>query len=70
MSAQVFVAKECAPGELRVAATPETVKRYVKEGLTVVVQAGAGARASADTGATSCSPASPASSEPLVTSAK
>jgi len=45
MTAQVFVAKECAAGELRVAATPETVKRYVKEGLTVVVQAGAGAGA-------------------------
>lgn len=45
MSAQVFVAKECAAGELRVAATPETVKRYVKEGLTVTVQAGAGAGA-------------------------
>ena len=45
MSAQVFVAKECADGELRVAATPETVKRYVKEGLTVTVQAGAGSGA-------------------------
>lgn len=45
MSAQVFVAKECAPGELRVAATPETIKRLVKDGLTVVVQAGAGAGA-------------------------
>jgi NAD(P) transhydrogenase subunit alpha len=42
MSAQVFIAKECAPGELRVAATPETVKRYVKDGLNVVVQSGAG----------------------------
>ena len=45
MSAQVFVAKECAPGEFRVAATPETVKRYVKDGLQVVVQTGAGAGA-------------------------
>ncbi len=45
MSAQVFVAKESASGELRVAATPETVKKLVKEGLTVVVQAGAGAGA-------------------------
>jgi NAD(P) transhydrogenase subunit alpha len=45
MSAQVFVAKECADGELRVAATPETVKRYVKDGLTVTVQAGAGSGA-------------------------
>ncbi|MEY4578440.1 MAG: hypothetical protein RL701_3143 [Pseudomonadota bacterium] len=42
MSAQVFVAKECAAGESRVAATPETVKRYVKELLTVVVESGAG----------------------------
>ena len=45
MSAQVFVARECAAGESRVAATPETVKRYIKEGLTVVVEAGAGAAA-------------------------
>ena len=45
MSAQVFVAKECAAGELRVAATPETVKRYVKDGLSITVQAGAGSGA-------------------------
>jgi H+-translocating NAD(P) transhydrogenase subunit alpha len=45
MSAQVFVAKESTPGELRVAATPETIKRYVKDGLSVVVQTGAGAGA-------------------------
>ena len=45
MTAQVFVAKECADGELRVAATPETVKRYVKDGLSVTVQAGAGSGA-------------------------
>jgi NAD(P) transhydrogenase subunit alpha len=50
MTAQVFIAKESAPGELRVAATPETIKRYIKEGLQVVVQAGAGAGANiADT---------------------
>jgi NAD(P) transhydrogenase subunit alpha len=42
MSAQLFVAKEIAAGELRVAATPETVKKYVKDGLTVVVESGAG----------------------------
>jgi NAD(P) transhydrogenase subunit alpha len=41
----VLVAKETAAGELRVAATPETVKRYVKDGLSVVVEAGAGAGA-------------------------
>jgi H+-translocating NAD(P) transhydrogenase subunit alpha len=45
MGAHVFVAKECAAGELRVAATPETVKRYVKDELTVTVEAGAGAAA-------------------------
>lgn len=50
MTAQVFIAKESAPGELRVAATPETVKRYIKDGLEIVVQAGAGAGANiADT---------------------
>jgi H+-translocating NAD(P) transhydrogenase subunit alpha len=50
MTAQVFIAKESAAGELRVAATPETIKRYVKDGLQVVVQAGAGAGANiADT---------------------
>jgi NAD(P) transhydrogenase subunit alpha len=42
MSALVFVAKESASGESRVAATPETVKRYIKEGLTVTVEGGAG----------------------------
>jgi H+-translocating NAD(P) transhydrogenase subunit alpha len=45
MPAQVFIAKESAEGELRVAATPETTKRLVAEGLQVVVQAGAGAGA-------------------------
>ena len=50
MPAQVFIAKEPSEGELRVAATPETIKRLVKDGLTVVVQAGAGAGANiADT---------------------
>jgi len=46
MSAQVFVAKESAPGEQRVAAAPETVKRYVKDSLSVIVEAGAGELAS------------------------
>jgi NAD(P) transhydrogenase subunit alpha len=45
MTAQVFVPKESADGELRVAATPETVKRYIKEGLSVLIEAGAGAGA-------------------------
>lgn len=43
MPARVFVPKECAPGETRVAATPETVKRYLKAGLEVSVEIGAGA---------------------------
>ncbi len=42
---QVFVQKESAPGEARVAATPETVKQMVKAGLHVAVQAGAGVEA-------------------------
>lgn len=40
--ANVFVARECAPGETRVAATPETVKKLVKDGLQVTVEAGLG----------------------------
>ncbi|MGK2859090.1 MAG: Re/Si-specific NAD(P)(+) transhydrogenase subunit alpha [Thermoanaerobaculia bacterium] len=39
---RLFVPKEIAAGERRVAATPETVKKYVKAGLEVVVEAGAG----------------------------
>jgi H+-translocating NAD(P) transhydrogenase subunit alpha len=42
----VFVPKEEQPGELRVAATPETVRRLVKEGFAVHVAAGAGEGAS------------------------
>jgi NAD(P) transhydrogenase subunit alpha len=38
----VFVPIESADGETRVAATPETVKRMLKLGLTVTVEAGAG----------------------------
>jgi H+-translocating NAD(P) transhydrogenase subunit alpha len=45
MPAQVFIAKESSEGELRVAATPETTKRLVAEGLQVFLQAGAGAGA-------------------------
>jgi NAD(P) transhydrogenase subunit alpha len=41
----VFIAKESRPGETRVAATPETVLRMVKHGLTVQVATGAGAGA-------------------------
>ena len=40
----VFVPQETQPGETRVAATPETVKRLVKLGLTVTVEEGAGSR--------------------------
>ena len=40
--AKVFVPKESRPGETRVAATPETVKRLAAAGLEVVVETGAG----------------------------
>jgi NAD(P) transhydrogenase subunit alpha len=43
---KVFVAKERRPGETRVAATPETVKKLVKEQIEVLVEAGAGEAAS------------------------
>jgi H+-translocating NAD(P) transhydrogenase subunit alpha len=38
----IFVPRELTPGETRVAATPETVKRLIKLGYAVVVEAGAG----------------------------
>lgn len=38
----IFVPRERRPGEARVAATPETVKRLIKEGFAVQVEAGAG----------------------------
>ena len=37
---------ETRAGETRVAATPETVKKYVAQGHQVTVQTGAGVRAS------------------------
>ncbi|HEX3552333.1 MAG TPA: Re/Si-specific NAD(P)(+) transhydrogenase subunit alpha [Thermoanaerobaculia bacterium] len=40
--AKVFIPRERRPGETRVAATPETVKRMVKQGLEVAVEGGAG----------------------------
>ena len=40
-----FIPVETLPGETRVAAVPETVRRLVKAGLTVQVEAGAGVRA-------------------------
>ena len=39
----LFVPKEIVPGETRVAAVPETVKKLVKAGWTVAVESGAGA---------------------------
>jgi proton-translocating NAD(P)+ transhydrogenase subunit alpha len=39
----LFVPKEIVPGETRVAAVPETVKKLIKAGWTVAVEAGAGA---------------------------
>ena len=43
---RLAVVKERRPGETRVAATPETVRKLVALGLTVAVEAGAGAGAS------------------------
>ena len=45
MAVEVRVLKETAPGERRVAATPETVKKLVAAGARVVVERGAGAAA-------------------------
>ena len=39
---KIAVLSETSPGERRVSASPDTVKAYVKKGLSVVVQAGAG----------------------------
>ncbi|MBI4512250.1 MAG: Re/Si-specific NAD(P)(+) transhydrogenase subunit alpha [Deltaproteobacteria bacterium] len=39
---ELFVLRERRPGETRVAATPETVKRLIKEGMSVTVETGAG----------------------------
>jgi len=43
---KIAVLKESAPGETRVAATPETVKKIVGLGHAVSIESGAGARAS------------------------
>ncbi|MGN5479957.1 hypothetical protein ACTMU2_33345 [Cupriavidus basilensis] len=40
----IGIPQETRAGETRVAATPETVKKYVAQGHKVVVQAGAGVR--------------------------
>lgn len=42
---QIFVPVEIAEGETRVACTPETAKRYVKEGFDLIVESGAGKHA-------------------------
>ena len=43
---KIAILKEAAEGERRVAATPETVKKYIALGATVSIEAGAGAAAS------------------------
>jgi len=40
----VFVPTEIRAGETRVAATPDTIARYIKHGMTVQVQSGAGTK--------------------------
>jgi NAD(P) transhydrogenase subunit alpha len=45
---KLAIVRESAPGETRVAATPETVRELVKLGLEVAVQAGAGRAAGFD----------------------
>jgi len=46
MAARIAVIKERRSGETRVAATPETVKKLVGQGLSLVVETGAGTGAS------------------------
>ncbi len=38
----IGIPKEIMPGEARVAATPETAKKFVQDGMTVLVETGAG----------------------------
>jgi NAD(P) transhydrogenase subunit alpha len=58
MPSTLFIPRESAPGETRVAATPDSVKRLTKGGFAVTVEAGAGQAAHisdaafADAGAT------------------
>src|SRR5687768_2566286 len=42
MAPKLFVPKECAAGETRVAVTPDSVKRLLKAGFAVEVGSGAG----------------------------
>ena len=46
LTVRIAVLRERADGERRVAATPETVKKFIALGATVAVEAGAGAAAS------------------------
>ena len=46
MAIEVLVLRESAPGERRVAATPETVKKLVATGASIRVERGAGLSAS------------------------
>ncbi|MCX7676859.1 MAG: NAD(P)(+) transhydrogenase (Re/Si-specific) subunit alpha, partial [Alteraurantiacibacter sp.] len=39
---RIAVLKECAAGETRVAATPETVRKFIGLGVSFAVEAGAG----------------------------
>ena len=43
---KIAVVRETAPGETRVAATPETVKKFIGLGAEVAVESGAGESAS------------------------
>ncbi|MEQ8310516.1 MAG: NAD(P)(+) transhydrogenase (Re/Si-specific) subunit alpha, partial [Sphingopyxis sp.] len=43
---RIAVLKELAPGETRVAATPETVKKFIGLGAEVAIESGAGETAS------------------------
>jgi len=58
----LFIPTETSPSETRVAATPETVSRFVRQGVQVLVERGAGAAASytdaayEEAGATLCGP--------------
>src|SRR5580692_7422643 len=45
---KIAVVRESAPDERRVAATPETVKKFIGLGAAVAIEAGAGASASID----------------------
>ncbi len=60
---KIVVLKETADGERRVAATPETVKKFIALGATFAVEAGAGGAASIDDAAYEAAGASVAGHE-------